>query len=376
MANRIREGGRAGAAFRAGGPGRSRRAFLIAASLMAAACTPSSVPTQPWTLEPLSAEQGFQLILPTFQVPYGHEEQSCYFVRVPDLANGQDFWVDHVRIATSVGSHHLNVFRVRTIAGLDPAAGVPTTIGPYDATVIYGHDDYRNSPCWASANWSDWPLVANTQSPLDGGPYTDWQLPDSVAIRFTPGELLMVQPHYVNGAAQQTPVSAQVGISFFRSAVTEPVELGTLFATQQSIRICESAPLPTFTGTCRFPSAVTITAANGHFHSRGRELSMYVWDGLTTTRPAAADLFYDSLSWNSPPMTTGLDRPVPTGGGVWWDCAYRWREPANGCAEVDAKDPEHAGDCCYVFGGNTDVGEHCNVFVYYYPKLSTDVFCN
>ena len=43
---------------------------------------------------------------------------------------------------------------------------------------------------------------------------------------------------------------------------------------------------------------------------------------------------------------------------------------------MNAKDPEQAGDCCYVFGGNTDVGEHCNVFVYYYPKLSTDVFCN
>ena len=70
-------------------------------------------------------------------------------------------------------------------------------------------------------------------------------------------------------------------------------------------------------------------------------------------------------------MTTGIDRPVPAGGGVWWDCAYQWHAPASGCDAVNAKDPEQAGDCCYVFGGNTDVGEHCNVFVYYYPKLST-----
>ena len=75
-------------------------------------------------------------------------------------------------------------------------------------------------------------------------------------------------------------------------------------------------------------------------------------------------------------MTTGIDRAVPSGGGVWWNCSYLWTAPQSGCAAVNAKDPEQQGDCCYVFGGNTDVGEHCNVFVYYYPKLLTDVFCN
>jgi hypothetical protein len=356
------------------------RARLVAglgiAALCAVGCEPPPAAIEHWELEVPTAAEGFQLRLPTLEVPWGHEEQSCYFVRVPDLANGSDYWVDRIRIATTAGSHHLNVFRVRTIGGLDPAAGEPVKIGPYDATVVYGHDDYQHSPCWASANWADWPLVANTQSPLSEGPYTAWQLPDGVAIRLSPGEMLMVQPHYVNISYQRTTTDADVGINFYRSATREPIELGTLFATQQSIRICESQPRPTFTGTCRFPGAVTITAANGHFHSRGRELSMYVWDGMSTVQPPAEDRFYDSLSWDSPPMTTGIDRAVPTGAGVWWDCAYQWREPIEGCDAVNAKDPDQAGDCCYVFGGNTDVGEHCNVFVYYYPKLSTDVFCN
>ena len=65
------------------------------------------------------------------------------------------------------------------------------------------------------------------------------------------------------------------------------------------------------------------------------------------------------------------------GGGIWWDCAYQWTQPTvSTCDDVNAKDPQHQGDCCYVFGGNTDVGEHCNVFVYYYPKVDTNVFCN
>ena len=349
---------------------------LGVATLLAASCEGKAPQGMPWELEVPTSEEGFQLRLPTFSVPHDQEVQNCYFVRVPDLANGEDFWVDHIRMATSTGSHHLSVFRVRTIVDLDPAAGLPVAVGPYDATVVYGHDDYMTSPCWGSANWADWPLVANTQSPLGGGPYTDWQLPDDVAIRFSPGEMLMVQPHYVNSSLQPTPIDAEVGINFYRSSNAEPIELGTLFATQQSIRICESDPPPTFTGTCRFPGAVTITAANGHFHSRGRELSMYVWDGMSTTHPPDSDLFYDNLNWDNPPMTTGIERPVPAGGGVWWDCSYEWTPPQGGCDAVNAKDPEQAGDCCYVFGGTTDLGEHCNVFVYYYPKLSTDVFCN
>jgi hypothetical protein len=76
-------------------------------------------------------------------------------------------------------------------------------------------------------------------------------------------------------------------------------------------------------------------------------------------------------------MRTNIDQVIPNGGGVWWDCHYQWKEPIFGCETVDAKDPQHQNDCCYTFGGNTDVGEHCNVFLYYYPKVAAqDVFCN
>ena len=359
------------------GGGLAGAVAVLAASIALASCDEARAPRGPaWTLDELGAAQGFQVALPPFSVAQGHEEQSCYFVRVPDLADGQDFWVDRVLMATSTGSHHLNVFRVRTIVNLGPDTGQPIRLGPHDATVVYGHDDYHTSPCWDSANWADWPLVANTESPLGRGPYTDWTLPDGVALRFSPGEMLMIQPHYVNTSVQPTPIDAEVGVNFYRSTVALPIELGTLFATQQSIRICRSDPMPTFSGTCHFPGAVTITAANGHFHSRGRQFSMFVWDGRSIDQPPADDQFYVSDSWDSPKMATGLDRAVPEGGGVWWDCAYEWHQPLGGCDAVNAKDPEHAGDCCYVFGGNTDVGEHCNAFVYFYPKLTTDVFCN
>ncbi len=36
--------------------------------------------------------------------------------------------------------------------------------------------------------------------------------------------------------------------------------------------------------------------------------------------------------------------------------------------------PEGQLDCCYTFGGVVDKNEHCNIFVYYYPK-SENVGC-
>jgi hypothetical protein len=340
-------------------------------------CGTDSPTFAPWVLDDLHGTGGFSLRVPEFTVPAGHESQNCYFVHVPDLNNGQDFWVDRVLTAINPGSHHVNVFRVKTIIALDPAMGTPTKLGDYDATVVEGADDYKNNPCWGSANWADWPLVANSQQAKIDELKTDWNLPDGVGIRLTPGELLMVQTHYVNSEDQPTKFGAKVGINFYqRQQADTPIEMGSLFATQQNIRICQSQPNVTFSGTCKFPGAVTIAAANGHFHKRGREFDIFPWDGASTDHPALSTKFYESDNWNDPPMKTDLSVASPSNAGIWWDCVYQWAPPADfSCDDVNAKDPLKQGDCCYTFGGITDVGEHCNVFLYYYPKVDSNVFC-
>jgi hypothetical protein len=345
------------------------RTLVAASALLFAGCSGPSFTA--WSLEELRPEQGFGFRTPQFDVPAGSEIQDCYFVKVPDLDSGRDVWIDRTVIAINPGSHHVNVFRVKTIGGLDPARGEPFREGGTEGTVV------RGGECFKSANWSDWPLVANSQKSNPQDPYTTWQLPDGVAQRFRPGELLMIQVHYVNATTQRTPFRGRVGINFHRTAIPSPLELGTLFATQQSIRICRSNPRPTFHGTCSFPpGTVRITAANGHFHSRGERFRIYAWDGRSDAPPAESARFYESLDWNDPPMASGLDVQIPEGGGIWWTCDFRWREPAVGCAAVDAKDPQRAGDCCYTFGPEVETNEHCNVFVYYWPKAGSDVFCN
>jgi hypothetical protein len=347
-----------------------RGSLLVVSSVLAAAVS-GCLPEPPGPIddvisgvEPLTVDAGWSLRIAPFAVPPGVEVQDCYFFAFPDLnGDGSPVWIDRFKMGQRTGSHHMNVFRVNTIVHLDGQ----------DGDVVQGGE------CRVSTNWADWPLVMNSQESAPGKPAVDWTFPDGVAQKFTPGELLMVQSHYVNADLQTTPDGGEVRINFYKSAHDNPVEMGSLFATQQSIRICRSRPEVRFEGACAFSSSdpdqtFHVAAMNGHFHSRGTRFRMYPWDG-GIERPAEDALMYESTSWDEPPMVLGVDVPVPHNGGVWWTCDYEWQAPVDGCAEVDERDPEQAGDCCYTFGNSAEHSEHCNAFVYYWPKTA-DIFCN
>jgi hypothetical protein len=308
-------------------------------------------------------------------VAAGTEVQSCYFFKVSDLASAGGFDptqpvdVHRVQIVQRAGSHHMNLFRVRTIKGLDPAGGTVT-------------GSNGQGQCFVSSNWSDWPLIANDQ----GAGAEDWSYPDGVVNQLNPpdhpDETLMLQTHFVNATTQTTPDSVgQVAINLWTIPPDQvKAQIGTLFATNQSIRICQGNQTPTYTATCSFnsPDQVKIIGANGHFHSRGTEFDIFAWDGTTTGAADPSARFYQSKTWNEPPMlhSPELEVTVPPGGGVVYSCAFQWHQPTDttGCAALDAWDEKKYGtlpaqqDCCYTFGPQVDVNEHCNAFVYYYPK--------
>jgi hypothetical protein len=335
------------------------------------------VPTDPAQLDPPPQGQGFQITTKDIEVAPGDEIQNCYFFKVSDLAASNGMAADspvhlhRVQIAQTDGSHHMNIFRVKTIVGLDPANG-PVSEGKNGM-----------GECFKSPNWADWPLVANSQQ--DG--QLDWTFPEGVANTFQPDEWLMLQSHYVNATTQKTTDVGRVNVNFWSIPASEVKhEMGTLFATKQSVRVCQSNPTPTYSGTCGFnsPDPVRVIGANGHFHSRGKQFQMFAWDGLTAGQPPMDDRFYASQAWDDPPMMISpeLDLVVPPQGGVFYTCEYEWKQPeaAVGCSGLDEFDrtkymtPEENLDCCYTFGPVVEKNEHCNIFVYYYPKQD-DVNC-
>jgi hypothetical protein len=349
---------------------------MVGASACGPAESSSPPPSDPSNITPPPSGQGFQFQTEDIEVPAGVEEQDCYFFKVSDLAKagGLDpaapVNLHRVQIAQKPGSHHMNIFRVKTITGLDPANG------------LVQKNKNGVGECFKSPNWADWPLVANSQA--DG--QVDWTFPDGVANVFQPDEWLMLQTHYVNATTQKTKDVGHVTVNFWAMPKEEiTAELGTLFATKQSIRVCRSNPEPTYEGTCQFNSGkpVTIIGANAHFHSRGKTFEMFSWDGTSITTPPDADRFYESLAWDEPPMlhSPDLSLDVAPNAGVWYRATYRWNEPdpSLGCKGLDAADkakgtPDEQLDCCYTFGPIVEQNEHCNIFVYYYPKQD-DVNC-
>lgn len=332
------------------------RKLSLVLVLLAAAC-PGPAPVDV-LLEPPPTGEGFQMGTGAFDVGPGQEIQRCYFVTVP--GTGSDpIYVSRIVLAQNEGSHHLNVFRVKTVVGLDGK----------DGDVVDGGE------CWKSANWADWPLVANSQDSIPGKNTVDWTLPEGVAHKFMPGEKLMLQSHYVNASTQVTPGRARAFVNFWKwKGSGTPVELGTVFATNQNIRVCPGDAGKRFETTCRFAKSrpVTITAANGHFHSRGAQFQMSAVDGANNP---VGDTFYTSTTWDDPPFLRGLNVAVPSLGGVGWSCAFNYERPAKACADskgnclpYDGVCPDAASTCCISFGGKVEVQEHCNAFVYYYPK--------
>ena len=346
-------------------------ALAAAVAVVMGACSSEpGEPTDPGTLAAPPQGQGVQMKTPAFDVDADTEVQNCYFFRVSDLEKAaalptdQPIEVHRVQIVEKAGSHHMNVFRV---------SGPATMLDPTKGTVMGKNGQGQ---CFNSMNWQAWPLLANTQQAGD----EDWSYPDGVANELQPTEWLMLQTHYVNAATQKTPGGGQVAVNLWTMQQSEvKAQLGTLFATDQNIRICESNPKPTtYTEGCQFnsPSPVTIVGANGHFHSRGKEFDMYVWDGQAVT-PDLTQRFYQSTTWDEPPMlhSPALEQKVPAHGGVFYSCSYDWQPPPEsiGCAGLNAIDEAKGTlksmvDCCYRFGGIVDENEHCNAFVYYYPK--------
>lgn len=77
-----------------------------------------------------------------------------------------------------------------------------------------------------------------------------------------------------------------------------------------------------------------------------------------------ATLLY--AGWDDPLWRTNIEIPVGVNGGISYRCDFT--VPSNDCG-----DP--ADNCCVSFGPHNQIQEHCNVFLYYYPKLESDVVC-
>ena len=87
--------------------------------------------------------------------------------------------------------------------------------------------------------------------------------------------------------------------------------------------------------------------------------------GVDAQNAPLGEPFYLSTDWADPVWTRDLGVTIPLNGGIGYSCSFTMAP--SGCG-----DP--ANGCCATFGGHVETQEHCNAFVYYYPKVD-DATC-
>ncbi len=272
--------------------------------------------------------KGFQLSVGPFDVPAGSELQDCYYFRAP-----ADAWVHTFEIAMNAGTHHMNMFRVT------------------------GESKYQDGDvqrgCWDNLPFQEWGLIVNSQTHNGGyeGAFK-WTLPDGVASHIEAGELIMIQTHYVNGSTQKTELGqGKVVINFHTIAQNEvSAELGTMFANNRNLFL-RAGERATFSSLCTVPEPVHIAAMSGHFHSRGKNFSV----SLANAAGEVSQPLYENDNWDEPKFLTFADGgpTVEAGGGLSYRCEF-----------------DNPLDFDIVFGPHVEFEEHCNLFAYYYPRLT------
>src|SRR5215471_7411484 len=194
-------------------------------------------------------DKGFQLSVGPFYVLPSSEVQDCYYFKVPIDA---PMYVHRIEVALNPGSHHMNLFRF-----------VGANSGHTDGEIQYG--------CWDAVAFENWDLVYNSQTVGTN----DWTLPAGVSHHFEPGDMFMLQTHFVNATTQVTTLGkGKVVVNFYQAEPADAVNrLGSMFANNRGIKLPVGQE-SSFTAQCLVPTDVKFVAMSGHFHSRGEEFDI------------------------------------------------------------------------------------------------------
>ena len=216
--------------------------------------------------------------------------------------------------------------------------------------------------------------------------------PTNVGYKFTPGEILMLQialreRHHADdarprqGDRQLQPDDRHHQRPGARHRCSPPSR------SSRSARTTRRRASPA-SATSTPTTPITIVAANGHFHSRGTDFTICHLGRHLAPTPARRPQFYESTTWNEPPMMTGLNVAVPAARCERHEGLRRrhldLQLPVGAVAGVRrrllvpqaAQDDRADRPAATTSAASSRPREHCNAFVYYYPKVAkTDIVC-
>jgi hypothetical protein len=253
----------------------------------------------------------------------GTEIQLCKFIALPK--DRGELAVTSAEHTYTEGSHHFLVYR--------------TSITEIPA----GGEDL------VSCDETEWMSKVSGVAYAAQSPTGNLTLPEGVSQRFTPGEVLLVQVHYVNASAAD--LDAKVDFTFHTSpADSAPTEAGVLFFFNPIIDV---PPHGTSTAqlSCPIPEDVNLVFAASHMHKRGASFEAHL-----AGQPDGS--LYTSKTWSEPvpqAFSPGdASAKIAKGSSISYACSY-----------------QNADDQRYLAGPSAQKDEMCMFIGMYYPKLDS-----
>jgi hypothetical protein len=261
-------------------------------------------------------------------VAVGDETQQCKLVQMP--SDRGELAVTRIHHEYTAGSHHFLLFRT------------DLTEIPEGREVL--------SPC--NEGTGSWMRDVRGVAYAAQAPEGAFDMPESVGIRFQPGEVLLLQAHYLN--TTQSEIDAKVDVHLdLADPATLSEEAGVLFFYNPQIAIDPMSAAKAEL-TCPVPEDVNLVFAASHMHKRG--VAFEATSSDTAAQALAGGPLYVSDEWSEPVPRVFEQSPPLTlkaGSSITYACDF-----------------ENTETSTIVQGESADVNEMCMFVGSYWPRKS------
>ena len=258
------------------------------------------------------------------KVPAGAELHRCMYARFPD--DRGVVAVPSVESHYTPGSHHLLAYRTDLT---DIPEGREGLLDCFDSGAAR---DERGSYYEAQQ------------------PDMERDLPPGIAHEFQPGEVLVLEAHYIN--ATQNDLDANVALIAHTMDVADvKEEAGTIFFNDLDIEVPPHGTSHSQM-TCTLPQDIMLAQLWSHMHSRGVK---FVVETDDEDAQATLGTLYSETDWSEPkPRIYPSDPPVVLHSGT---------HISFGC------DFKNDTDMTFEFGQSAEINEMCILHGMYWPRM-------
>lgn len=257
----------------------------------------------------------------------GQEAHFCRYVRMPDGPPGARLFVRGGSHELGDGTHHYLLYRTRISAWQD------------------GMD--RVVPCEEHEA-----VMKSATSYVTGGqtPREDADFPAAAALPFHPGEILLLQGHFVNASPRPRPARVKLTLRTTAPSAVEH-EAGVLRYYNPFIFVPPRGKA-TAKMSCTLKKDITLLSAAAHMHAHGVAYRAYV--DLPDAPPSTTP-FYETADGLHPTFYGGF-MALPAGTTIRYECDY--------------ENPK--GDRPVVQGISAEEDEMCMLSAFYYPAMAPE----